>query len=174
MSEPSVRRSRPPTIARRRAKVLAGLATQARKPRMGASPLAESEGGETGDQCGRPTQGLQGGGLAIDIPARGFPEVPAAAARADKSPGFRVLRRSATFRSRNNCVLKQPISLGVLPPMPVSSPGPTSRIFFSQRLRLHYVDWGNAEAPPLLMVHGGRDHCRNWDWLAVKLGGVGH
>src|SRR5262249_54419496 len=79
MSEPSVRRSRPPTIARRRAKVLAGLATQARKPRMGASPLAESEGGETGDQCGRPTQGLQGGGLAIDIPARGFPEVPAAA-----------------------------------------------------------------------------------------------
>ena len=22
-------------------------------------------------------------------------------------------------------------------------PGPTSRIYFSQRLRLHYVDWGN-------------------------------
>ena len=44
--------------------------------------------------------------------------------------------------------------------------GPTSRIFFSQRLRLHYVDWGNPEAPPLLLVHGGRDHCRNWDWVA--------
>ncbi|MDP3244040.1 MAG: alpha/beta hydrolase, partial [Reyranella sp.] len=42
-------------------------------------------------------------------------------------------------------------------------PGPTSRVFFSQRLRLHYVDWGNPEAPPLLLVHGGRDHCRNWD-----------
>ena len=51
-----------------------------------------------------------------------------------------------------------------------TSPGPTSRIFFSQRLRLHYVDWGNAEAPPLLLVHGGRDHCRNWDWLAERLG----
>jgi len=38
--------------------------------------------------------------------------------------------------------------------MPATSPGPTSRIFFSQRLRLHYVDWGNAEAPPLLLVHG--------------------
>ena len=49
-------------------------------------------------------------------------------------------------------------------------PGPTSRIYFSQRLRLHYVDWGNAEAPPLLLVHGGRDHCRNWDWLAERLG----
>jgi len=38
--------------------------------------------------------------------------------------------------------------------------GPTSRVFFSQRLRLHYVDWGNAGAPPLLLMHGGRDRCR--------------
>lgn len=49
------------------------------------------------------------------------------------------------------------------------SSGPTSHSFFSQRLRLHYVDWGNPTAPPLLMVHGGRDHCRNWDWLAERL-----
>ena len=48
-------------------------------------------------------------------------------------------------------------------------PGPTSRHYFSQRLRLHYVDWGNTEAPPLLLVHGGRDHCRNWDWVAQAL-----
>src|SRR6201989_1258095 len=48
-------------------------------------------------------------------------------------------------------------------------PGPTSRHYFSQRLRLHYVDWGNPEAPPLLLVHGGRDHCRNWDWVAQAL-----
>ena len=47
--------------------------------------------------------------------------------------------------------------------------GPTSRIYFSQRLRLHYVDWGNPDAPPLLLVHGGRDHCRNWDWVAQRL-----
>ena len=47
--------------------------------------------------------------------------------------------------------------------------GPTSRIYFSQRLRLHYVDWGNPGAPPLLLVHGGRDHCRNWDWVAQAL-----
>ncbi|MDB5447779.1 MAG: alpha/beta hydrolase, partial [Phenylobacterium sp.] len=38
--------------------------------------------------------------------------------------------------------------------------GPTSHSFTSQRLRLHYVDWGNAGAPPILMIHGGRDHCR--------------
>ena len=44
--------------------------------------------------------------------------------------------------------------------------GPTSNIYFSQRLRLHYVDWGNEGAPPMLLIHGGRDHCRNWDWVA--------
>ncbi len=47
--------------------------------------------------------------------------------------------------------------------------GPTSNSFISQRLRLHYVDWGNSEAPPLLLLHGGRDHCRSWDWAAEKL-----
>lgn len=47
--------------------------------------------------------------------------------------------------------------------------GPTSHAFVSQRLRLHYADWGNAAAPPLLLVHGGRDHCRSWDWVAERL-----
>ena len=48
-------------------------------------------------------------------------------------------------------------------------PGPTSRSYFSQRLRLRYADWGNPEAPPLILLHGGRDHCRNWDWVAERL-----
>jgi pimeloyl-ACP methyl ester carboxylesterase len=47
--------------------------------------------------------------------------------------------------------------------------GPTSHWFVSQRLRLHYADWGNPDAPPLLLVHGGRDHCRSWDWVAQEL-----
>mgnify|MGYP002142299773 CR=1 FL=1 len=47
--------------------------------------------------------------------------------------------------------------------------GPTSNSFISQRLRLHYVDWGNPEAPPLILQHGGRDHCRSWDWVAAEL-----
>jgi pimeloyl-ACP methyl ester carboxylesterase len=47
--------------------------------------------------------------------------------------------------------------------------GPTSRAYFSQRLRLHYVDWGNPDKPPLLLIHGGRDHCRSWDWTAEAL-----
>lgn len=48
-------------------------------------------------------------------------------------------------------------------------PGPTSHSYFSQRLRLHYLDWGNEGAPPLLLVHGNRDHAHNWDWLAERL-----
>ena len=44
--------------------------------------------------------------------------------------------------------------------------GPSSHFYFSQRLRLHYVDWGNPDAPPMILIHGGRDHCRNWDWVA--------
>src|SRR5215218_9914048 len=52
--------------------------------------------------------------------------------------------------------------------MPLAA-GPTSRVYFSQRLRLHYVDWGNPGARPLLLLHGGRDHCRNWDWVAAAM-----
>jgi pimeloyl-ACP methyl ester carboxylesterase len=48
-------------------------------------------------------------------------------------------------------------------------PGPTSRTYFSQRLRLHYADWGIPDRPPLILLHGGRDHCRNWDWVAAAL-----
>ncbi len=47
--------------------------------------------------------------------------------------------------------------------------GPTSHTFYSQRLRLHYAEWGDPDAPPLLLVHGGRDHCRSWDWVAEQL-----
>ncbi|MBV8835014.1 MAG: alpha/beta fold hydrolase, partial [Alphaproteobacteria bacterium] len=46
---------------------------------------------------------------------------------------------------------------------------PESRFYMSQGLRLHYADWGNAAAPPLILVHGGRDHGRSWDRLARAL-----
>jgi pimeloyl-ACP methyl ester carboxylesterase len=47
--------------------------------------------------------------------------------------------------------------------------GPASSYYVSQRLRLHYVDWGNEDAPPLVLLHGGRDHARSWDWVARDL-----
>ncbi|WP_232787459.1 alpha/beta fold hydrolase [Spongiibacter nanhainus] len=51
----------------------------------------------------------------------------------------------------------------------MDSLGPASHTYYSQRLRLHYVDWGNHGAPPLILLHGGQDHCRNWDWVAREL-----
>lgn len=47
--------------------------------------------------------------------------------------------------------------------------GPTSHWFFSQRLRLHYVDYGGEGKPLVVLVHGGQDHCRNWDFVAAAL-----
>lgn len=47
--------------------------------------------------------------------------------------------------------------------------GPTSQTFISQRLRLNYEDWGNEGKPTLVLVHGGRDHARSWDWTAEVL-----
>jgi pimeloyl-ACP methyl ester carboxylesterase len=65
------------------------------------------------------------------------------------------------------------IALWTLRPWPVYLPGmitgPTSHSYISQRVRLHYVDWGNRDAPPLILLHGGRDHCRSWDWVAEEL-----
>ena len=46
---------------------------------------------------------------------------------------------------------------------------PADRFYESQGLRLHYVDWGNETAPPLILIHGGLDHCRNWDAIAREL-----
>jgi len=47
----------------------------------------------------------------------------------------------------------------------------TSHGFLSQRLRLHYLAWGDPEAPPVILVHGGRDHARAWDDVAQALAG---
>jgi pimeloyl-ACP methyl ester carboxylesterase len=47
--------------------------------------------------------------------------------------------------------------------------GPASSFYLSQRLRLHYVDWGNRSATPLILVHGGRDHARSWDAVGAAL-----
>ncbi|HYE48517.1 MAG TPA: alpha/beta hydrolase [Azospirillaceae bacterium] len=48
--------------------------------------------------------------------------------------------------------------------------GPVSRFYFNDRLRLHYAEWGAEDRPTLLLVHGGQDHCRSWDWVCRALG----
>jgi len=47
--------------------------------------------------------------------------------------------------------------------------GPQSRFYDSRGLRLNYLDWGNAGAPLLILLHGGLEHARVWDQLARQL-----
>ena len=53
--------------------------------------------------------------------------------------------------------------------MDATSDAPESRYYQSQGLRLHFTDWGNPSAPPLILIHGGLDHARSWDHLARAL-----
>ena len=46
---------------------------------------------------------------------------------------------------------------------------PTSHSYFSHGLKLHFLDWGNESAAPVLLVHGSQDHGHNWDWTSEKL-----
>jgi pimeloyl-ACP methyl ester carboxylesterase len=57
---------------------------------------------------------------------------------------------------------------------------PVSHYYYSDRLKLQFWDWGQGSddgdraadgesLPPLLLLHGGLDHARNWDWVARSL-----
>ena len=43
------------------------------------------------------------------------------------------------------------------------------RFFRSGALRIHVRDWGNPDAPPLVIVHGLRDHSHSFDEIARGL-----
>lgn len=49
---------------------------------------------------------------------------------------------------------------------------PEQRTFHSQGLTLSYLDWGNTEAPLLLLLHGNRDHARSWNAVASAFAGT--
>ena len=55
------------------------------------------------------------------------------------------------------------------PPLTIVGLEPVSHYYYSDRLKLQFWDWGQDNLPPLLLVHGGLDHARNWDWVARAL-----
>jgi pimeloyl-ACP methyl ester carboxylesterase len=46
---------------------------------------------------------------------------------------------------------------------------PESRFVEAHGLRLHYLDWGNPEAPPLLLLHGLQDSAALWSTFAESM-----
>jgi esterase len=46
---------------------------------------------------------------------------------------------------------------------------PTSHFVSVNNLRLHYLDWGNADLPPVLLLHGVRLQAHTWDMAALLL-----
>jgi pimeloyl-ACP methyl ester carboxylesterase len=46
---------------------------------------------------------------------------------------------------------------------------PQDRWFSDGDLRLHYLDWGNSEATPMLLVHGLCCSARYWDFFARSM-----
>ena len=46
---------------------------------------------------------------------------------------------------------------------------PISHFFYSDRLKLQFWDYGQEGKPALVLVHGGLDHARSWDWVAQSL-----
>jgi pimeloyl-ACP methyl ester carboxylesterase len=54
-------------------------------------------------------------------------------------------------------------------PAPGNSNGPADAHFDAGGIRLHYVDWGNAEARPMVLLHGLQDCARSWDFFARSM-----
>ena len=45
---------------------------------------------------------------------------------------------------------------------------PTDVMVTCNGMNFHYLDWGNAGAPTMLLLHGLRGHCHSWDDVAVR------
>lgn len=56
---------------------------------------------------------------------------------------------------------------GAIPRARQVSAGPTDHVVAVGGLRLHYVDWGSPDQPPLVMVHGLDRVARTFDHLAA-------
>lgn len=51
----------------------------------------------------------------------------------------------------------------------VSMLAPSSHVLNVRGIRLHYLEWGSPDNPPLLLIHGGSAHAHWWDHIAVEL-----
>ena len=50
-----------------------------------------------------------------------------------------------------------------------SEAAPRDRFVDANGLRFHYLDWGEADAPPIVLLHGFAQTCHSWDFVALSL-----
>ena len=46
---------------------------------------------------------------------------------------------------------------------------PRDRSVSANGMRLHYLDWGPPDGPPVLLLHGFAQTCHTWDFSALWL-----
>lgn len=46
---------------------------------------------------------------------------------------------------------------------------PTPRRFAGGEVELHFLDWGNEDAPPVLLLHGFAQTAHSWDFVSLAL-----
>ena len=80
--------------------------------------------------------------MAATLPSGRFVEIPRAVHTLHEDNPDAVLGRPSRL----------PRLLSAAPVRADGMPGPASHTYFSQRLRLHYVDWGNPGKPPPLLL----------------------
>ena len=44
---------------------------------------------------------------------------------------------------------------------------PEDRYADANGMRFHYLDWGNEDAPDMLLLHGFAQTCHSWDFVAL-------
>ena len=46
---------------------------------------------------------------------------------------------------------------------------PEDKYIQANDLNFHYLDWGNPDNPPALLLHGFAQTCHSWDFVALSL-----
>ena len=59
-----------------------------------------------------------------------------------------------------------PAALDIAPIVPAA---PQRRACPVGDIELNYLVWGDTSRPPVVLVHGGKDHGRMWDWTVAAL-----
>ena len=50
-----------------------------------------------------------------------------------------------------------------------SEAAPQDRFIDANGMRFHYLEWGDPQSPPIMLLHGFAQTCHSWDFVALSL-----